>query len=130
MHKKKISACLITLDEHGLESHEIREFGTFTADLLEMKEWLKKNGCPILAMESTGVYWRPVHNVLEESMEVIIVNARQRIVDFVGHARGKPPNREHFLALDHHLLHAYLFRDIIYTNDSTRRKIHPNLRIV
>ena len=41
-----------------------------------MKEWLKKNGCPILAMESTGVYWRPVHNVLEGLMEVILVNAR------------------------------------------------------
>lgn len=76
VHKKKISACLITLDEDGHELHEIREFGTFTADLLEMKEWLKKNDCPILAMESTGVYWRPVHNVLEGFMEVILVNAR------------------------------------------------------
>lgn len=76
VHKKKISACLITLDENGQELHEIREFGTFTADLLEMKEWLKENDCPILAMESTGVYWRPVHNVLEGLMEVILVNAR------------------------------------------------------
>lgn len=56
--------------------HEIREFGTFTADLLEMKEWLIDKECPILAMESTGIYWRPVHNVLEGSMEVILVNAR------------------------------------------------------
>ena len=76
VHKKKISACLITLDENGQELHEIREFGTFTADLLEMKAWLKENDCPILAMESTGVYWRPVHNVLEGLMEVILVNAR------------------------------------------------------
>ena len=76
VHKKKISACLITLDEQGHELHEIREFGTFTADLLEMREWLKESDCPILAMESTGVYWRPVHNVLEGFMEVILVNAR------------------------------------------------------
>lgn len=76
VHKKKISACLITLGEHGQELHEIREFGTFTADLLEMKKWLTENNCPILAMESTGVYWRPVHNVLEGFMEVILVNAR------------------------------------------------------
>lgn len=76
VHKKKISACLITLDEEGQELHEIREFGTFTSDLLEMKEWLMDNGCPILAMESTGVYWRPVHNVLEGFMDVILVNAR------------------------------------------------------
>jgi len=76
VHKKKISACLITIDEHGQEQYEIEEFGTFTNDLLEMKEWLTDNSCPIIAMESTGVYWRPVHNVLEGFMEVILVNAR------------------------------------------------------
>ena len=76
VHKKKISACLITVDEHGQEQYEIEEFGTFTNDLLNMKEWLTDNGCPIIAMESTGVYWRPVHNVLEGFMEVILVNAR------------------------------------------------------
>ena len=76
VHKKKISACLITVAEDGQELHEIREFGTFTAELLEMKNWLTENECPILAMESTGVYWRPVHNVLEGFMDVILVNAR------------------------------------------------------
>jgi len=76
VHKKKVSACLITIDEHGQEQYEIQEFGTFTNDLLEMKEWLTDNDCPIIAMESTGVYWRPVHNVLEGYMEVILVNAR------------------------------------------------------
>jgi transposase len=76
VHKKKISACLITVDENGKEQYEIKEFGTFTNDLLEMKKWLTDNNCPILAMESTGVYWRPVHNVLEGYMEVILVNAR------------------------------------------------------
>ena len=76
VHKKKISACLITVDEHGQEQYDIEEFGTFTNDLSNMKEWLTDNGCPIIAMESTGVYWRPVHNVLEGFMEVILVNAR------------------------------------------------------
>ncbi len=76
VHKKKISACLITVDEHGQEQYDIEEFGTFTNDLLNMKKWLTDNGCPIIAMESTGVYWRPVHNVLEGFMEVILVNAR------------------------------------------------------
>lgn len=76
VHKKKISACLITIDQHGKEQYEIKEFGTFTNDLLAMKKWLTDNSCPILAMESTGVYWRPVHNVLEGFMEVILVNAR------------------------------------------------------
>jgi len=76
VHKKKISACLITIDTHGQEQYEIEEFRTFTNDLLEMKKWLTDNNCPIIAMESTGVYWRPVHNVLEGFMEVILVNAR------------------------------------------------------
>jgi len=64
------------LDEHGEEQYDIKEFGTFTNDLLEMKEWLTDNNCPVLAMESTGVYWRPVHNIIEGFMEVIFVNAR------------------------------------------------------
>ncbi len=76
VHKKKISACLITVDNTGKEQYEIKEFGTFTDDLVEMKNWLLNNECPVLAMESTGVYWRPVHNVLEGFMEVILVNAR------------------------------------------------------
>lgn len=76
VHKKKISACLITITENGEEHYEIKEFGTFTNDLLTMKKWLIDNRCPILAMESTGVYWRPVHNILEGHLEIILVNAR------------------------------------------------------
>ena len=64
VHKGKISACLITIGESG-EEYEIREFGTFTDELIEMREWLLANNCPIVAMESTGVYWRPVHNIIE-----------------------------------------------------------------
>ncbi len=76
VHKDKISACLITLDDNGKEQSEIMEFSTFTKDLLKMKKWLSENDCPILAMESTGVYWHPIHNVISDSMEVILVNAR------------------------------------------------------
>jgi transposase len=76
VHKDKISACLITLDGNGKEQHELKEFSTFTKDLLEMKKWLIENDCPILAMESTGVYWHPIYNVIEDAMEVILVNAR------------------------------------------------------
>ena len=73
IHKKKISACLITVDPFGNEDFEIREFGAFTNDLLSLKDWLLENDCPIVAMESTGVYWRPVHNVLEGLMEIVLV---------------------------------------------------------
>ena len=76
VHKDKISACLITLDDNGKEQYEIKEFSTFTKDLLKMKKWLIKNDCPILAMESTGVYWHPIYNIIGDIMKVILVNAR------------------------------------------------------
>jgi transposase len=76
VHKQKISACLIMVDIFGKEQHTIKEFGTFTDDLLKMKQWLIDNECPIVAMESTGVYWRPIHNILEGHMAVILANAR------------------------------------------------------
>ncbi len=76
VHKEKISACLIRMDEQGKENYEIREYGTFTDQLIELREWLVTSNCPIVAMESTGVYWRPVHNIMEDYLEVLLVNAR------------------------------------------------------
>jgi len=76
VHKKKISACLITTNQSGKEEYEIKEFGTFTDELFELREWLIDSHCPIVAMESTGVYWRPVHNIIEGYLEVILANAR------------------------------------------------------
>ncbi len=54
----------------------VREFGTFTADLHRLADWLVKCGIKTVAMESTGVYWIPIHEVLEErGLEVVLVNA-------------------------------------------------------
>jgi transposase len=52
------------------------EFETFTDDLVRLKEWLIERECPVVAMESTGPYWTPVHNILEGFCQVILVNAR------------------------------------------------------
>lgn len=76
VHKKTISACIVSPDENGEPQSEVREFKTFTNDLNLLKEWLMANNCPIVAIESTGVYWRPVHNVLEGYVNVVLVNAR------------------------------------------------------
>jgi transposase len=76
VHKETVSACLITVNNSGEPELEVRKFGTFTDELLELKQWLISNKCPIAAMESTGVYWRPVHNVIEDCVAVILVNAR------------------------------------------------------
>ncbi len=76
VHKDIIVACMRTVNDKGEKLEEIREFSGFTDDLLLMREWLLENDCPIVAMESTGVYWRPVHNILEGNTNVILVNAR------------------------------------------------------
>ena len=75
VHKETVAACLIAQTATG-EHIEQREFGTFTRELRALKEWLLDNECPVVAIESTGVYWRPVFNVLEGSIQVILVNAR------------------------------------------------------
>ncbi len=76
VHKKSITACLITTNVSGKVEMEIREFKSFTAELLKLKGWLQQEGCPIVAMESTGIYWRPVHNILEEKFKTILINPR------------------------------------------------------
>lgn len=77
VHKKVILGCLISIDEEGVESRQIRKFGTMTEDLLGLLEWLQSSGCTHVAMESTGVYWKPVYNILEGEIEqVLVVNAQ------------------------------------------------------
>ena len=76
VHKKTVVACLITPKEKGGWEKEIRTFSTMTKDLLNLSDWLTSKGCTQVAMESTGEYWRPVYNILEGNLEVILVNAR------------------------------------------------------
>ena len=76
VHKKSMSVCLLYTSITGKEEFEIREYSTFTDDLYLFRDFLLSKQCPIAVMESTGIYWRPVYNVLEEQIEVMIVNAR------------------------------------------------------
>ncbi|MGL5958329.1 MAG: IS110 family transposase, partial [Phocaeicola sp.] len=72
-HKKVVVA---TIDGSGLRK-ETREFNTFTSSLTELRDWLLANGVTHVAMESTGVYWKPVYKVLEPcGLVVWMVNAR------------------------------------------------------
>lgn len=59
----------------GKPHQEIRTYETETANLLEMRDWLKEKGCTHLAMESTGVYWKCIYNLLEGDFEILVVNA-------------------------------------------------------
>jgi len=76
VHKDSISACLIWSDEKGREGFEIREYETFTDHLITLREWLFERTCPIVVMESTGPYWTPVHNILENHFTVVLVNPK------------------------------------------------------
>ena len=76
VHKKVIVACLLLLEPDGELRQEFRKFGTMTQDLLELLDWLQQAGCTHVAMESTGVYWKPIYNILEGHLEVVVVNAQ------------------------------------------------------
>jgi len=76
IHKKLIVACLIVLTANGQRHKETRTFRTTTQELLLMKDWLEAHGCTHIAMESTGVYWRPIFNLLEGDFELLVVNAQ------------------------------------------------------
>ena len=71
VHAKAVVACLV---KQGKKA--IRTFSTMTVDLLQLLDWLTAEGCTHVAMESTGVYWKPVFNILEGGCEVMLVNAR------------------------------------------------------
>lgn len=72
VHKKTVVACVLT-GGAGTQ-RETRTFGTMTADLLALADWLTMRGCTHVAMESTGDYWKPVFNLLEGNVEVLLVN--------------------------------------------------------
>lgn len=71
VHKQKVVVCVITPTVK-----EIRTFSTMTEDLCQMKDWLAGLGVTHVAMESTGVYWKPVYNLLEGHFELLVVNAQ------------------------------------------------------
>ncbi len=76
IHKKLVVACLITPEADGTPRKEIRSFGTMTDDLLVLADWLAGAGCTHVAMESTGVYWQPLYNLLEGRFALLLANAR------------------------------------------------------
>lgn len=76
VHKKTVVACLLLPGPHGQPSKEKRTFGTMTGDLLAMADWLEGSGCTHVAMESTGSYWKPVYNLLEDRFQLLLVNAQ------------------------------------------------------
>lgn len=76
VHRKLIVAC-VRLAEGGKVKRDVRRFGTATAKLCELADWLEENGCTHAVMESTGVFWKPVWHILEGHVELVLANAQQ-----------------------------------------------------
>ena len=76
VHKASVVACRIVRQEDGTWQTQTRTFGTMTGDLLGLADWLRAAGVSHVALESTGVYWKPVFNILESEFGVILVNAK------------------------------------------------------
>jgi transposase len=75
VHKKTIAACVRCMLGDGKVREEVRSFGTMTRDILALADWLAQEGVTHVAMESTGSYWKPIYNLLEDRFEVLLVNA-------------------------------------------------------
>jgi transposase len=75
VHKKTVVACVIVPGAKGTPQKTIRTFGTMTDDLMALGAWLAEQEVTHVAMESTGVYWQPIWNVLEERFTLLLVNA-------------------------------------------------------
>jgi transposase len=76
IHKQTVNACILTPGRGAKPTRQSRAFGTMTADLLALGDWLAEAGVTHVAMESTGVYWKPIWNLLEERFTLLLVNAQ------------------------------------------------------
>lgn len=76
VHKQQVTACALTAAAEGRVKRAVKRFATTTRALEELKGWLLERGVTHVAMESTGVYWKPVYNILAEALEVWVVNAQ------------------------------------------------------
>jgi transposase len=83
VHQATVVACLLIVLANGKVKKHIGKFGTTSHELMALREWLQAKGCTHVAMESTGVYWKPVYAILEGDFELTVANA-QRIKNVPG----------------------------------------------
>src|SRR5918995_2850967 len=76
VHKQQVTACAQVPDRAGRRSELRAEFSTMTGELLALRDWLKGLGVTHVAVEATGVYWKPVYYLLEDDFELLLVNAQ------------------------------------------------------
>lgn len=89
VHKDFVVACIAKTDDKNVTTYQTKRFSTFTNGLRELSEWLSSNSCKDVCMESTGKYWYPVFNILEDSCNVIIAHPK-----YVKAIRGKKTDKK------------------------------------
>src|SRR2546421_1409391 len=75
VHKQSVVACVVMPGADGRPVKETRTFSTLSGELNALAQWLQAQGCTHVAMASTGVYWKPVYNLLEGAFKILVVNA-------------------------------------------------------
>jgi len=76
VHKESVEACVRRIEPNGRVHSETHHWGTMTGDLMAMADWMTAQGVTHVAMESTGVFWKPIYNILEGRFTMLLVNAR------------------------------------------------------
>ena len=89
VHRDFVIACIATTNTEGVTEYQSRKFYTYTNELRELKEWLARNNCRDVCMESTGKYWFPIHNILEDSCHVVVSHPK-----FVKAIKGKKTDKK------------------------------------
>ncbi len=125
VHKRTVVACLLLLEESGEKRQKKREFGTFRSDLISLMRWLFLHKVTHVAMESTGVYWKPVWNVLEGKFTVVLVNP-QHMKALPGRKTDQKDSEWIADLLQHGWLRASFIppREIRELRDVTRLRVH------
>jgi hypothetical protein len=72
VHQATVVACLLVVSKDGKVQKQVRTFGTTTREQVGLREWLLSEGCTHVAMESTGVYWKPIYAILEGAFEIVV----------------------------------------------------------
>ncbi len=121
--KNRLAVCVMVGPLAGEPRVEIREFGTITAELERLRQWLQQEGVTHVVMESTGSYWKPVFNVLEDSVQVYLANSQE-----VKNRKGHKTDKKDSWWLAHLLRHAMIrpsfvpSRGLRELRDFTRRR--------
>ena len=89
IHKTFIVACIATTNNQGVTTYQSKRFSTFTNDLRRLADWLAGNNCRDVCMESTGKYWIPVFNILEQSCDIVLAHPK-----YVKAIRGKKTDKK------------------------------------